>query len=207
MGEAGWRRPHRSARRRAARALPADSFTNNLAHIQALSSGPYASPGPKLNYGGTHPVQPLHGRGLRDEAVCSARKPLRVSSSIGTWRISLPCSATIPALFAMTASGEGDHFRRSSPDQRCVSCGPKNRSEPPLFRRDGTHSGQASREALRRLPSRICLEARPLLLGIEGPAEYDIGVYFKFLQMAGMYLAEGSWPPIPATTRSSTSKC
>lgn len=171
----------------------------NLAHIQALSSGPYASPGPKLNYGGTIPYSRYMEEGFETKQFAQPG-----SHFDELFHRYLEDFATLfsddTALFAMTASGEGDHFN-----------GPARTNDVSAVVRkiDRNHLFFAETVlTLDKLPEKHSegfkqdlFGGRTYFTGNQGPAEYDIGVYFKFLQMAGMYLAEGSWPPMPAYTK------
>jgi hypothetical protein len=170
-----------------------------LAHIQALSSGPYASPGPKLNYGGTIPYSRYLEEGFQTQQFANPGSHFDL-----LFHQYLDDFATLfsdeTALFAMTASGEGDHFN-----------GPMRTNDVSgvIRRIDKNHLFFAETVLeLSKLPQKHSegfkqdlFGGRTYFAGDQGPGEYDIGVYFKFLQMAGMYLAEGSWPPMPAYTK------
>lgn len=170
-----------------------------LAHIQALSSGPYASPGPKIKYGGTIPYSRYLEEGFQTQQFAQPG-----SHFDALFHQYLDDFATLfsdeTALFAMTASGEGDHFN-----------GPARTNDVSnvIRRTDRNHLFFAETVlVLDKLPQKHSegfkqdlFGGRTYFVGNQGPAEYDIGAYFKFLQMAGMYLAEGSWPPMPAYTK------
>ncbi len=96
------------------------------------------------------------------------------------------------ALFGMTASGEGDAqngIRRSHDVFDFVRSHDKNH----LFLAEPTH-------ILRKLPREYCEGWRQDLFGGRTYAiaeqlfpEFDLGVEFKFYQLGGLFMAEGSW--------------
>lgn len=97
-----------------------------------------------------------------------------------------------PALFAMTASGEGDAhngIRRSHDVFDFVRSHDKNH----LFLAEPTH-------IIRKLPREYCEGWRQDLFGGRTYAiaeqllpEFDLGIEFKFYQLGRLFMAEGSW--------------
>ncbi len=96
------------------------------------------------------------------------------------------------ALFAMTASGEGDAYNglpRSDDVFRFIREHDKNH----LFLAEPVH-------LLRKLPDEYVqdweqdmLSGRTYWIGKELLPEFDLGVEFKLYQLGGLYMAEGSW--------------
>jgi hypothetical protein len=173
---------------------------HGLAHIQALSSGPYMSPGEEPSYGGTIP----YSRYLDEGFQTSEFMKLENTRFDQLFHQYLRDFATLfsdeTAIFAMTGSGEGDEF--SGPARA-------NDTMSVIQSIDRNHIFLAETiDVMRKLPQRQCegfrqdrFGGRTYSAGNNAPAEYEIGVYFKFLQMANMYMAEGSWATMPQYNR------
>jgi hypothetical protein len=169
---------------------------HGLTHIQALTSGPYMSPGEGPSYGGTVP----YSRYLDERFQTSDFTQPGNNRFDSLFHQYLRDFATLfsdeTSIFAITASGEGDAHN-----------GPARTNDTMAVVRsiDRNHIFLAETiDEMRELPNEQCKNfqqdrfgGRTYSCGEFVPAEYDLGVYFKFLQMAYMYMAEGSWSAMP----------
>ena len=173
---------------------------HGLAHIQALSSGPYASPGSDSSYGGTIPYSRYLEEGFQTSDFINPANT-RFDQLFHQY---LHDFATLfsdeTALFAMTGSGEGDSH---------VGAARTNDTMETVQSLDRNHVFLAETiDEMEMLPKKQCdgfeqvrFGGRTYSAGDNAAAEYELGVYFKFLQMANMYMAEGSWAMMPRYNR------
>jgi hypothetical protein len=173
---------------------------HGLAHVQALSSGPYGVPESATGYGDTIPYSRYLEEGFKAE---NWSKPGNKFDDLFYQYTSdfVELFRDETALFAMTPSGEGDsraperarHIFRQVRDQ------------------DTNHLILAeSIDTLKELPEKVCApDPQDMLGGRTYPIatseilpEFDIGVEFKLYRTVNnIYMAEGSWPPMPSYTR------
>ncbi len=174
---------------------------HGLAHLQALSSGPYGVVDKTSGYGDTIPYSRYLEEGFQLE---NWFKPSG-SRFDQLFRQYVTDFTTLfrddTALIGMTASGEGDFC---APDRardvfRQVREQDPNHimfSEPML--------------GLDKLPEKICAPYSQDMVGgrtygiatNEIMPEFDLGIEFKlFRSVNNGYMAEGSWPPMPSYTR------
>jgi hypothetical protein len=170
-----------------------------LGHIQALSSGPYGRVDQKPNYGGTVPYSRYLDEGFETKQFAEPGSHFdelfhQYLRDFGT------LFSDETALFAMTGSGEGDHFsgpRRANDTMNAVRGVDRNH----MFLAETVLMMQKLPEKHSAGYEQTLFGGRTYFAGTRELPEYDIGVEFKFFQMAGMYMAEGSWPPMLSYTR------
>jgi hypothetical protein len=174
---------------------------HRLAHVQALSSGPYMSPGgPEPSYGGTIPYSRYLDEGFQTSEFMKPGNTRFDHLFHQYLRDFATLFSDETAIFALTGSGEGDAF--SGPARA-------NDTMATVQSIDRNHIFFAETiDVMQELPQRQCegfqqnrFGGRTYSAGNNAPAEYEIGVYFKFLQMADMYMAEGSWATMPRYNR------
>ena len=170
-----------------------------LKHVQALASGPYGLASQKPGYGGTVPYSVYLDAGFQ-----TAQFMTPGSSFDALYHQYLNDFALLfrdeTALFAMTSAGEGDHY---------VGAARTNDSMHQIRALDKHHVFLAETVLMmKQLPQghdrgfeQDGFGSRTYFIGTHYAPEADLGVHFKFLNMDGLYLAEGSWPPMPSYIR------
>ena len=168
-----------------------------LAHLQALASGPYATK--EIEYGGTVPYSRYLEGGFKTEQFMAPGSPFDE-----LYHQYLRDFATLfsdeTALFGYTAHGEGDFFvgpPRSNDTMRTIREIDKNHA----FLAEAVWKMAKLPEEHARGFEQDHFGGRTYWIGIHHAPAADLGVYFKFLSMAGLFLSEGSWPPMPSYIR------
>jgi len=173
---------------------------HGLAHLQALSSGPYGVTEKESGYGDTVPYSRYLEQGFQAE---NWFKPgSRFDELFNQYiRDFIALFRDETALIGMTASGEGDF------------CAPERARD--VFRQvreqDPNHiMFSEPMLGLNKLPEKICAPYPQDMVGgrtygiatNEILPEFDLGIEFKlFRSVHHGYMAEGSWPPMPSYTR------
>lgn len=174
---------------------------HGLAHLQALSSGPYGHPEQIPSYGGTIPYSRYLEEGFETRHFMEPGTGPRFDELFHQY---LQDFATLfgddTALFGMTACGEGDWF-----------IGPPRVNDAVRFLRKFDQNHLIPAEAIgmiAQLPSKKTagyeqplLGARTYWIGNTCLPEDDLGLEFKIYHMAGLYMAEGSWCTMPEYNR------
>ncbi|MGD0896383.1 MAG: hypothetical protein ABR915_01020 [Thermoguttaceae bacterium] len=174
---------------------------HGLAHLQGLSSGPYGHPDQKPKYGGTVPYSRYLEEGFQTKHFMEPGTGPRFDELFHQY---LEDFATLfrdeTALLGMTASGEGDFFN-----------GPARTNDVMQLLRKFDQNHFIPAEAvlmLDGLPSKKTAGYQQQLfggrtygIGNNAAPEDDLGLKFKIYHMAGMYMAEGSWPAMPEYNR------
>ena len=168
-----------------------------LAHLQALASGPYATK--EIEYGGTVPYSRYLDAGFKTEQFM-----VPGSSFDDLYHQYLRDFAVLfsdeTALFGYTAHGEGDFFvgpPRSNDTMRIIREIDKNHA----FLAEAVWKMAKLPQEHARGFEQDHFGGRTYWIGVHHPPAADLAVYFKFLSMAGMFLSEGSWPPMPSYIR------
>jgi hypothetical protein len=172
---------------------------HGLAAIQALTHYPYCIPTPGGKTNGTMPYHRYIEAGFRNEHWF--RPGSRFDELFHAY---LKDFTTLfgdeTALFAMTASGEGDWLNgldRSRDVFRVVRSHDRNH----LFLAEPVHR-------MRKLPEELCrgwdqdmLAGRTYWIGEAVHPEFDLGIEFKFMQLGRLFMGEGCWPAPPRYTK------
>ena len=171
---------------------------HGLAHVQALASGPYATS--KVAYGGTVPYSRYLEAGFKSEQFMTPGSSAFEEMYHQYLKDFALLFADDTALFAMTSAGEGDHFvgpSRTNDTMRTIRAIDRNH----VFLAETVN-------VMRKLPQEHSrgfdedrFGSRTYFIGNHYAPEADLGVHFKMLNLAGLYLAEGSWPPMPSYVR------
>jgi len=174
---------------------------HGLAHIQALSSGPYGVPDKESGYGDTVPYSRYLEEGF--QATNWFKPGSRFYELFHQYvRDFASLFRDETALFGMTASGEGDTRTPAAAKEIFHQ----------IRTRDTNHIILAeSIDTLHELPEKTCAPYPQDMLGgrtyrvsenNEILPEFDLGLEFKLYRtVSNAYVAEGSWPPMPSYTR------
>jgi hypothetical protein len=174
---------------------------HGLAHLQGLSSGPYGHPDQRPSYGGTVPYSRYLEEGFETKHFMEPGTGPRFDELFHQY---LKDFATLfsdeTALFGMTACGEGDFF-----------IGPPRTNDTMHYLRRFDQNHFIPAEAvlmLSGLPSKKTagyeqqlFGGRTYSIGSTTIPEDDLGLKWKIYQMAGLYMAEGSWCTMPEYNR------
>ena len=170
---------------------------HGMSHIQAIASGPYATQ--KVAYGGTIPYSRYLEMGFTTEQFM-----LPGAAFDEYYHQYLTDLALLlrdeTGLFGYTAAGEGDHFvgpARTNDTMHTVQSIDQNHA----FLAETVNMMTKLPQTLNRGFDEDRFGARTYFIGNHYLPEADIGVLFKLLHMSDMYLAEGSWPPMPSYVR------
>ena len=176
---------------------------HGLRHVQALASGPYGTTSQRPDYGGTLPYSVYLDAGFQTAQFMTPG----TASFDDLYHRYLDDVATLfadeTAIFAFTSAGEGDHY---------VGPARTNDTERRIRAQDRNHAFLAETVLImKKLPREHSkgfeqdrFGSRTYFIGTHHVPESDLGVHFKFLSMDGLYLAEGSWPPMPEYVRFQT---
>jgi hypothetical protein len=168
---------------------------NGLVHIQALASGPYGHPDESSDYGGTIPYSRYLDEGFKkinwfepgshfDDLLHQYLEDFASLFSDET------------ALFGMTSAAEGDRASGLERVNNTMAC---------VRKIDQNHIflGEPI-EILNKMPQNICkgwphdlLGGRTYRCAEVGFPETDLAIEFKMYNIAGVFMAEASWAPMP----------
>jgi hypothetical protein len=173
---------------------------HGLKLVQALTSYEYSLHRTGKTFGGTAPFSRYVDAGFQDRDFFEpANRPFDEF-----FRQYLKDFASLfreeTALFAVSASGEGDHFI-GLPRARAIHATVRSLDTNHLFVSEPVH-------ILDKLPSEYTADwpqdlwgARTYAIGQELLPEFDLGVEFKFYQLGRLYQAEGSFAAAPHYVR------
>lgn len=168
-----------------------------LAHLQALASGPYATK--EIEYGGTVPYSRYLEAGFKTEQFMVPgtafdelyHQYLRDFAGL---------FSDESAILGYTAHGEGDFFvgpPRGNDTMRTIRAIDKNH----VFLAEAVWKMAKLPQEHARGFEQDHFGGRTYWIGVHHAPAADLALYFKFLSMAGMFLSEGSWPPMPSYIR------